>query len=44
MDVTVLDLGSNSFQLLQARCSANGEVEALFRRAEYMEGGVLCSG
>ncbi|MEN9578954.1 MAG: hypothetical protein RJA70_1963, partial [Pseudomonadota bacterium] len=30
------DLGSNSFQLLQARCSANGEVEALFRGVEFV--------
>lgn len=41
MDVTVLDLGSNSFQLLQARCSASGEVEALFRAVEFVALGTL---
>lgn len=36
MDVTILDLGSNSFQLLQARCSPKGQVKALFKAVEFV--------
>jgi exopolyphosphatase/guanosine-5'-triphosphate,3'-diphosphate pyrophosphatase len=36
MEVTVLDLGSNSFQLLQARCTRGGEVVPLFKGVEFV--------
>ncbi len=36
MDVTILDLGSNSFQLLHARCTRSGEVQPLFRAVEFV--------
>lgn len=37
MNLTVLDLGSNSFQLLQARRTTAGRVESLFSAVEFVQ-------
>ncbi len=37
MNVTVLDLGSNSFQLLQARRTDAGRIEPLFSAVEFVQ-------
>lgn len=37
MDISVLDLGSNSFQLLFARCSRFARVERLFKSVEFVD-------
>lgn len=36
MDVTVIDLGSNSFKLIQARRSRDGQVQTLFKAVEFV--------